>query len=163
MSGTGRRSRAAPWLPALYLPLLMCALAACSRDTSDAGPRAAAAVAAIALQSDEYRDVRSALPLELRYRLPDHLPSGEPYSLDIELRTALARGVLDIEIGSLAGAALIGEPHRSIDIATAEQPLRLTLVLMPFAQAPRSLELAIALQGTAGRQVRSWHIDLPAE
>lgn len=142
---------------------LMCALSACSRDTSDAGPRAAAAVVAIALQSDEYRDVRAALPLELDYALPARLPSGQTYVLDIALRTPLARGVLEIDVERLAGVALVGEPQRRIDIATAAQPLHLQLQIVPQAQAPRSLELSIALRGRAGLQQRNWHVELPPE
>lgn len=158
----GRSRRAcAPWLPLSCL--LLGLLPACSRDTSDAGPRAAAAVAAIALQSDEYREQRGPLPVELTYRLPSHLPAGVPHVLDIDVETPLASGVLEVDIGALAGATLVGEPRRRIDLAAAPRPLRLAVQLVPAAQAPRALTVAIALHGSAGRQQRSWRIELPAE
>lgn len=156
MTGTGGR---ASWLA----PCLSCLLAACSYDTSDAGPRAAAAVAAIAVESARYRELRDTLPLSLEYQLPAHAPVGQPFTFDIELRTPLPRGVLEIDIGPLAGATLLGESRRRIDLGRASRPPRLTLQLVPSAAQPsRSLTLAVALQGGAGVQ-RSWQIDLPPE
>lgn len=137
----------------------LCLVGACSRDTSDAGPRAAAAVAAIALRSGEYQDRVPPLPVDLDYPLPADLPAGVPFALEFEVRTPLERGVLEVEVAGLVGATLEGEPRLRVDLATP--PRRFALRLVPAAQARRSLDLTLSTLGNLGRQTRTWHIVLP--
>lgn len=138
----------------------LCLVGACSRDTSDAGPRAAAAVAAIALRSGEYQDRVPPLPVDLDYRMPAELPAGVPFALEFEVRTPLERGVLEVEVAGLVGATLEGEPSLRIDLASPP-PLRFALRLVPAAQGGRSLDLILSTLGSLGRQTRTWHIVLP--
>lgn len=152
----------APWL-ALLVPAL-CAVSACSRDTSDAGPRAAAAVAAIALGSDEYKVQRAAapLPVELDYRLPANLAAGQPATLRFTVKTALTRGVLEFSVIEPVGLSIAGATRWQVELATSPRPLALEFEIVPAAQAQRSLTIAIAAQpGTEGLP-RSFRIDLPA-
>lgn len=146
---------------------MLCLAAGCSRDTSDAGPRAAAAVVAIALQSDEFKAQLAArdLPVELDYQLPPELAARQPATLELELRTELAEGVLEVTIGVPPGLILNGATQYRFDLATAPRPLRMTLALAPTAgsvirQRPLAVEVA-ARQGRE-RRTRTFHIELPA-
>lgn len=161
MNGTGR---AVCWL--LGVPML-CLAASCSRDTSDAGPRAAAAVVAIALQSDEFKAERAArdLSVELDYRLPPELAARQPATLELVLRTELAEGMLEVNIGVPPGVILNSAARHRFDLATAPRPLRMTLALAPTAgtvvrQRPLTVEVA-ARQGRE-RRTRVFQIELPA-
>ena len=156
--------RARYWL--LGVPMICLLLAACSRDTSDAGPRAAAAVAAIALQSDEFKAERAALGLavELDYQLSPELAARQPATLDLELRTELDTGVLEVNIGVPPGVILNGATRYRFDLATAPRPLRIALGLAPTAgsvvtRRPLTVEVA-ARQGRELR-TRTFRIALP--
>jgi hypothetical protein len=160
----GTADRAIYWL--LGVPLF-CLIAACSRDTSDAGPRAAAAVAAIALQSDEFKTQRAArvLPVELDYQIPPALAEGRPATLELTLHTGLATGVLEVSVGVPPGMILSGATQYSFDLASAPRPLRITLALAPSAdrramQRPLTVEVA-ARQGRE-RRTRVFQIVLRA-
>lgn len=159
MSSIGR----AMWL--LGVPIL-CLATGCSRDTSDAGPRAAAAVVAIALQSDEFKAERAAraLPVELDYQIPSELAAGRPATLELVLSTELAAGELEVDIRVPPGVILNGAARRRFELATAPRPLRLSLELAPTAvrvvtQRPLTIEVA-GRQGRE-RQTRTFHIVLP--
>jgi hypothetical protein len=158
-----RSGRAICWL--LGGPLL-CLAAACSRDTSDAGPRAAAAVAAIALQSDEFKAQRASrvLPVELDYEIPPALAQGRPATLELVLRTALAEGALEVNIDVPPGVTLEGETQRRFDLAIAPRPLRIALALTPAAApaiVPRPLTVEVAARQGRDRRTRTFLIVLP--
>lgn len=151
------------WL--LGVPVL-CLAAGCSRDTSDAGPRAAAAVVAIALQSDEFKAERAAraLPVELDYQIPPELAAGQPATLELVLRTELASGVLEVDIDVPPGVVLSGPTRRRFDLATAPRPLRISLELAPTAvrvATRRPLTIEVAGRQGRERQTRIFHIVLP--
>lgn len=140
--------------------------AACDHDTSDAGPRAAAAVASIALQRDEFKPVRDAqlLPMELDYRLQVTAP-GRPAMLELTLHTALTVGVLEVKAtsGAIAGGAV----QRRIDLGSAPRPLLIALELLPASQppipnaAPLTATIEVATRQAKGRQARVFRIVLP--
>jgi hypothetical protein len=152
VSSTGR---AIGWL--LGVPVL-CLAAGCSRDTSDAGPRAAAAVVAIALQSDEFKAQRAAraLPVELDYQIPPELAAGQPAALELVLRTELASGVLEIDIDAPPGVVLNGPARRRFDLAIAPRPLRIVLELAPTAvRVATRRPLTIEVTGRQDRELRT--------
>jgi hypothetical protein len=156
--------RVARWLLGVSMAF---AIAGCSRDTSDAGPRAAAAVAAIALQSDEFKAQRAAreLPVELDYQLRGPGLDGRPATLELVLRTPLVAGVLEVTVDGPPGLILPGVAQHRFDLATAPRPLLVTLELGPVAgrlAAQRALTIRAAARAGRERRTRSFHIVLPA-
>jgi len=150
------------------VPFLL--LAACSRDTSDAGPRAAAAVAAIALQSEEYKAQRERYeaqravkpaPIELDYQQPASAPPGRPLDIELLFNTALGSGDLIVSVTEQIGLTLLSDAVRHIDLSHAERPLRVPLRIMPGAEAQRSLLVTAALEVDGELQARSFRITLP--
>ncbi len=145
---------------------VLCLAAGCSNDTSDAGPRAAAAVVAIALQSDEFKAERAAraLPVDLDYQIPAELAAGRPATLELAFSTALTAGELEVDIRVPPGVVLSGAARRHFDLATASHPLRLALELTPTAVrvvTRRPLTIEVAGRQGRERQTRTFHIVLP--
>ncbi|HSB97578.1 MAG TPA: hypothetical protein VLC91_14065 [Spongiibacteraceae bacterium] len=171
---------------AIIPPLLL--LAACSRDTSDAGPRAAAAVAAIALQSEEYKTQREELgaqrkqleaqreqdgaqraisptpsaPIELDYQMPGSAPAGRPLGIELILNTPLDSGELIVSVTKQVGLTLLSDTVRHIDLSRAERPLRVPLQIMPGNEAQRSLIVTASVEVGGERQMRNFRISLPS-
>lgn len=159
-----RRLATQPLWLVLLVPAL-CVVSACSRNTSDAGPRAAAAVAAIALRSDEYKEQRAAapLPVQLDSRLPSNLSTGQPATLRFIVKTTLTRGVLEVAIIEPVGLSVTSAAHWQIELASAPRPLELAVDIVPGAQAQRSLIITMAVPSGTEGQPRSFRIDLPPD
>jgi hypothetical protein len=159
----------------VLLPLLL--LAACSRDTSDAGPRAAAAVAAIALQSEEYKELReqyalqqasqpaispaASAPIELDYQMPNSAPAGQSLGIELVLNTPLADGEMTVAVAEQIGVTLLGAAIQSIDLSRAARPVRVPLQIMPGAAVQRSLLVTVSVEADGRRQSRNFTINLP--
>lgn len=154
----------------LGVALIGCLISACDHDTSDAGPRAAAAVVAIALQSDEFKTQREELkarrdarmlPVTLEQRLQPATAAGQPALLELTLHTKLETGVMEVSVAAPPGAIVGGPVRQRFDLATAARPLRIALELVP-AGAPRTLQVDVAAGQGASRQARVFRIVLPA-
>ena len=148
----------------IFLSLL---IAACGRDTSDAGPRAAAAVAAIALHGEAPNTQRAAspapsAPIELDYQMPVNAPPDQTLTIDLVLSTSLDSGDMVVSVTKQVGITLLSDAVRHIDLAQATRPLRLPLEILPSAAAQRSLVMLVSVGVGGEQQARSFLISLPS-
>lgn len=142
--------------------------AGCSRESADVRSQAAAAaVAAIALQSEASKAQHTgspapSAPIELDYRMPDSAPPGQPLTIMLTLNTPIDSGALIATVTKQVGVTLLGASVQRIDLASAARPLQLPLQLLPSAQAQRSVVIVIAVEVGGEQQSRSFRITLPS-
>lgn len=100
-------------------------------------------------------------PVQLVYALPEQIPAGSRFTLNLTVTTPLEQGELLMEVAAQEGVSVTGGALARVDLTTAQRPLELAVQALAGSAAERYLVVQVTVHTELGPLSRSFRIALP--